>query len=455
MVSAIGPVYAVELLDTLLCEDSDICDDPLCECGKENLSNVEKTDEKEKSEEESEEGLQEISAFNTLLDINFTGINGIASVAGIEPLQAPIAPFQSMQSLSAPIIVHDAVDNFIIRLYAFTLGRGPDAEGHSYWKNMVYGGFTGGNLAYNFLFSQEFTNKNHSNSAFIDILYLTMMGRHPDAEGKAFWLAHLNAGLPRHSVFGGFEFSPEFINLCIAAGIAQAGHPARFQRSSTISGSTNLVKVWNLIVSANFSGISNHAEHIAGIVGNMQAEAGAALCPFQQQASNQVGLGLMQWSFGRRTNLEAYMWNNGITQAEFTNEMNKHFRPDGTIGYCSNPQHVHPAAILDRALTLQINFMFHELRNTSERTYMNFINHPANKFGVAGARAYAELFCALSLRPGDGGPSGNILDEGVINARLSSGYNTGINLGRISFHNLTGRRNNAETVYRFYINNAR
>ncbi|MCL2819360.1 MAG: N-acetylmuramoyl-L-alanine amidase [Oscillospiraceae bacterium] len=213
MTGITGPLLATEITDILLCEDSTVCDDTMCECKKDDSLD---TEDSEKEPESDTNGLIK----NNPLGAGFAGINQLSIGLGGDD-DDPSANSKSITA--APSVTYDAIDNFIIRLYAFTLGRGPDAEGHSYWKNMVLGGFTGGNLAYNFLFSQEFMNQNHSNSTFIDLLYLTMMGRHPDAEGKAFWLNHLNSGLPRHSVFGGFEFSPEFIGLCRAAGIAQAG----------------------------------------------------------------------------------------------------------------------------------------------------------------------------------------------------------------------------------------
>ena len=98
---------------------------------------------------------------------------------------------------------------------------------------------------------------------------------------------------------------------------------------------------------------------------------------------------------------------------------------------------------------LQVAFMFHELRNTSERIYMNYVNFPSVRTGSAGARAYAELFCSLALRPGPGtGVDDNIQDPGVINALRASPYVGGAgNLDRTSYSALALRRNRAETVF--------
>jgi hypothetical protein len=207
-----------------------------------------------------------------------------------------------------------------------------------------------------------------------------------------------------------------------------------------------------MIGNANIRGISDRPEHIAGILGNLRAEAGSGFCPFQIQVSNHRGLGLMQWTnsspcgtLGRRTDLENFMWRNGISQEEFEAEMNKHL-----TFVCNSPGCIHPPELLERVLQVQINFMFHELSNTWERFYFNYVDFPTNRTGFEGARSYAELFCALSLRPGPGNISGidDILDEGVQNALRASPIN---DQGRISFSALAFRRSQAEVYYRQFL----
>jgi len=346
-----------------------------------------------------------------------------------------------------PVVIANMSRVFVERLYTQVLKKEPDASGVNHWRNrLANGSDTGSSIIYNFVFSSEAIGLNRTDEQFMDMLYEAMFGRVADSAGRAHWVGRLQRGESRYSVYVQFANSSEFAQTCSKFGINR-GSPT--PPANRMLGSSNVARVWNMIITAHYPGISDRPEHIAGIVGNMQAEAGQALCPFQQQVSNQVGLGLMQWSFGRRTNLENYMWNNGISQAEFITEMNKH----GT-GVCSNPQHLHSAAFLERVTQIQVNFMIHEFRNTTERVYMNYIDFPTGRAGTAGARAYAELFCALALRPGDGGASNNIQDPGVVNARLTSPFNVGDNLGRISFSNLGGRRTNAENVFRSFLTNA-
>jgi len=216
------------------------------------------------------------------------------------------------------------------------------------------------------------------------------------------------------------------------------------QQPGTVRGDTMAAKVWNLIVAQEMPGISDRPEHIAGIIGNMQVEIGLTLCPFQQQAGGtRAGIGLLQWQHGRRTNLENFMWRNGISQEEFRREMNRHLNTTCT-STC-----IHPPELLNRVLELQVQFMIYELRNTGERQYMNFIDSPSNTTGIAGARAYAELFCVIALRPGSGRANGydDIIDEGVLDARRRSQFGGAGNLDRTSFSRLQLRRDRAEQAF--------
>jgi hypothetical protein len=161
----------------------------------------------------------------------------------------------------------------------------------------------------------------------------------------------------------------------------------------------------------------------------------------------------MQWTnpsggnTGRRTDLENFMWTNGINGTEFTIEMERHL-----TRYC-NDVSIHPSTFLDMVLDVQIRFMFHEMTNTWERFYLNFVNHPTAKTGVDGTMAYAELFCSLALRPGAGqGTTNNIRDTGVQRALRESQFVGGVGqLNRISFCNLNTRRERAATVYNQYL----
>lgn len=62
-------------------------------------------------------------------------------------------------------------------------------------------------------------------------------------------------------------------------------------------------KIWDYLRSHGFTEVQT-----AGIIGNMYAECG--LDPAKIEKGNGIGIGLIQWSFGRRKNFEAYAGNN-------------------------------------------------------------------------------------------------------------------------------------------------
>ena len=108
---------------------------------------------------------------------------------------------------------------FINRLYKNCLGRNPSASEVENWCKQIKAGKTGSSIAYGFIFSKEYKGKNVSNSAFVDMLYRTILGRNGDTNGVKSWTAKLNAKATRESVFNGFLFSTEFKNQCDKAGI--------------------------------------------------------------------------------------------------------------------------------------------------------------------------------------------------------------------------------------------
>ena len=108
---------------------------------------------------------------------------------------------------------------FIALLYENTLGRRPGQSEIDHWQQELSNGKTGADVAYGFLFSVEFQNKNYSNADYVEHLYLSLMGRPSDAGGKAGWVKRLDDGMSRTYVFKQFINSQEFANLCSTYGI--------------------------------------------------------------------------------------------------------------------------------------------------------------------------------------------------------------------------------------------
>jgi len=114
------------------------------------------------------------------------------------------------------------VKNFVIRLYENVLGRMPDIGGLAGWIMALESeSNTGAEAAHGFFFSEEFENKNLSNSEYLDVLYTTILNRNSDEVGKASWNKLLEGGLSRTYVFHGFCESAEFSDLCASYGIVR------------------------------------------------------------------------------------------------------------------------------------------------------------------------------------------------------------------------------------------
>jgi len=109
---------------------------------------------------------------------------------------------------------NDGVTAFVTRMYQQTLNRQPDPQGLASWVNGLKSGeLSGANVARNFIFSQEFTNKNLSNEQFLNVMYKAFFNRAPDPGGYNGWLAQLESGKSREYVLAGFVNSQEFNNL--------------------------------------------------------------------------------------------------------------------------------------------------------------------------------------------------------------------------------------------------
>lgn len=115
---------------------------------------------------------------------------------------------------------HVKVQNFVKRIYNIALERGYDEAGLNDWVDQLEKGkATGANVGYGFFFSKEYTEKNLSNEAYVETLYMVMMDRLADDAGKKTWIDLLNNGLSREFVYKGFSESEEFTRICQEYGI--------------------------------------------------------------------------------------------------------------------------------------------------------------------------------------------------------------------------------------------
>lgn len=108
---------------------------------------------------------------------------------------------------------------FAERLYTCCLDREADENGLNDWANALANGATGSEVAAGFVFSQEYKNKDASDTQYVLMLYKTMLGREADTYGVTDWVLRLRNGASREAVYNGFIGSTEFANLCQNAGI--------------------------------------------------------------------------------------------------------------------------------------------------------------------------------------------------------------------------------------------
>lgn len=115
--------------------------------------------------------------------------------------------------VESPRDVNCNLTAFVSRLYGKVLGRTYDVPGldNHTAKYLKTGDIYA--MAYDFIFSPEFTEKELTNEEFVEIMYQTFFNRGSDPEGKAHWLEVLAGEGTREDVLKGFVGSQECAEL--------------------------------------------------------------------------------------------------------------------------------------------------------------------------------------------------------------------------------------------------
>lgn len=111
--------------------------------------------------------------------------------------------------------------NYVLRMYTKALGRSGETMGVEYWTDqIVQRTALPVTVAKEFFFSQEYLDKHLDDSAYLDTLYETFMGRTADEDGKNYWLYQMNyLGMSREKVLEEFSVSPEFRQIMAGYGL--------------------------------------------------------------------------------------------------------------------------------------------------------------------------------------------------------------------------------------------
>ncbi|MCU1453698.1 MAG: hypothetical protein JWN46_1844 [Acidimicrobiales bacterium] len=102
----------------------------------------------------------------------------------------------------------------VIRLYSAFFLRTPDTGGITHWIGAYRNGTSLASIASAFASSSEFKNRYGplTNAQFVDLVYQNVLGRPPDASGRAYWVKKLDQGTSRGTVMIGFSNSQEYTN---------------------------------------------------------------------------------------------------------------------------------------------------------------------------------------------------------------------------------------------------
>ena len=134
------------------------------------------------------------------------------SVSEVGPLSEALGAYRNQNA---------DLTKFVSRFYDETLDRKYDVEGLEGWcKSAITGANTPKQIAQQFIFSEEFTQKELSNRDYVVMLYHTFMDREPDEEGLAAWVEVLDSGREdRAKVMEGFSDSIEFDGILKGFGL--------------------------------------------------------------------------------------------------------------------------------------------------------------------------------------------------------------------------------------------
>lgn len=130
-----------------------------------------------------------------------------------DQLRAGLDPSALVESLALSAEFEGTIAP-VVRLYYAHFQRPPDYEGLTHWIGVARSGRSVAWISEEFVRSAEFaaTYGSLSDDAYVDQVYLNVLGRPSDGDGRAYWVGQLARGLTRGELMVAFSDSTEYRN---------------------------------------------------------------------------------------------------------------------------------------------------------------------------------------------------------------------------------------------------
>lgn len=137
------------------------------------------------------------------------------------------------------------LEGFVTRLYELCLGRTARQDEVDFWADRLENGQdNGAGVASGFIFSEEYMQKNTSDTSYVEMLYRTILGREADNSGVQTWMSYLNRGASRQWVFAGFVNSVEFSNICANYQVTRGDYQSNEVRDQNLDVTSFVIRLY-------------------------------------------------------------------------------------------------------------------------------------------------------------------------------------------------------------------
>lgn len=169
----------------------------------------------------------------------------------------------------------------LVRLYYAHFGRAPDYAGLTHWARAARDGWSMAKISEAFVLSSEFqlTYGQLTDPQYVDLVYLNVLGRSPEAAGRAHWVAGLGQGMTRGELMVAFSESPEYRSIIGSRVLATMLYVGMLRRAPESSG----LGYWSSVIDdgtpyhnviAGFLGAGEYDGRMGGIYSQTQPLTG-------------------------------------------------------------------------------------------------------------------------------------------------------------------------------------